>query len=207
MPVRSILFCLAALLALPAAAQQTPEDAYARLHGAVLSKSVKDVMRYSTNARRAEVAANPSAESELAALATNLPPAYIVTDKTLAPDGNSARLRVRGQHGSSAEGAPMLGMVDLRREGGAWRVEQWVWSADRSAAGQTAQATRPEAKAAAAPESAPAPQDQAKPAAPAGDAALGRSAKAEPCVIKPVMSDADLRNCGARVPVTYEKPR
>jgi hypothetical protein len=39
------------------------------------------------------------------------------------------------------------------------------------------------------------------------DAMIGRTAKTPPCVIKPVMSDDDLRNCGARVPVSYEKPR
>ena len=64
MPVRTILFCIVALLALPALAQ-APEDTYSKLHSAVLAKNLKDVMRYATNARRAEVAANPSAEATI----------------------------------------------------------------------------------------------------------------------------------------------
>ena len=212
MPVRTILFCIAALLALPAAAQ-APEDAYSKLHNAVLSKNLRDVMRYATNARRAEVAANPSAEATIASMAAMLPKTYTVTAKDVAPDGNSARLRVAGVLEASAERTPMLGLIDMRRESGEWRVEQWTWSSDRAAAGQTAPAQKPVAKAADAPADTPAPAAKPaaapRPAAPAvtADAALGRTAKPAPCVVKPVMSDDDLRNCGARVPVTYEKPR
>jgi hypothetical protein len=207
MPVRSILFCIAAFFALPAAAQ-APEAAYSKLHSAVLAKNMKDVMRYATNARRAEVASNPSAEATIEAMSAMLPKTYQVTGKTVTPDGNSAQLRTSGLLDVGGQRAPMHGVIDLRRESGEWRVEQWAWSSDRPAVGQTAQATKPEAKAADAPPAKPAP----KPAAAAkaessGDAMLGRSTKPAPCVIKPVMSDADLKNCGARVPVSYEKPR
>jgi hypothetical protein len=212
MPVRTILFCIAALLAFPAAAQ-APEDTYSRLHSAVLSKNLKDVMRYSTNARRAEVAANPSAEATIASMSAMLPKTYTVTAKEVAPDGSSAQLRVAGLLEASTERTPMLGLIDMRRESGEWRVEQWTWSNDRAAAGQSAPAQKPAAKAADAPADKPAaaakPAAAPKPAARevTADAALGRTAKPAPCVIKPVMSDNDLRNCGARVPVTYEKPR
>ena len=211
MPVRKLLFLLplfAALIALPAAAQ-APEDTYSKLHAAVLSKNIKDVMRYATNARRAEVAADPSAEATIEAMAAMLPKTYTVTAKTVAPDGNSAQLRASGAPEVMGPRAPMVGTIELRRESGQWRVEQWSWSSERQAStgqsAQPAQATSAAAK--------PAPE-AAKPAAkPAAQApkppsdTLARASKPAPCVVKPVMSDADLRNCGARVPVTYEKPR
>ncbi|MGQ0653002.1 MAG: hypothetical protein ACT4P4_12185 [Betaproteobacteria bacterium] len=208
MPVRSIVFCIAALVALPAIAQ-APEDTYSKLHSAVLAKNLKDVMRYATNARRAEVAANPAAEATIEAMAAMLPRSYTITGKTVAPDGNSAQLRTSGLLDVAGQRAPMHGVIDLRRESGEWRVETWSWSSDRPAVGQTAQATKPAAKAADAPaKPAAQPAAPAKPAAePTPDAMLGRSSKPAPCVIKPVMSDQDLRNCGARVPLTYEKPR
>lgn len=69
-----------------------------------------------------------------------------------------------------------------------------------------------------APAAAQTPSDTAKAAArpaaskPAADAParseiLIRTAKKAECVVKPVMSDNDLRNCGARAPMQYEKPR
>ena len=212
MSVRTIVFCIASLLALPVAAQ-SPEDAYGKLHSAVLQKNLKEVMRHATNARRAAVAANPAAEATLETMAALLPRTYSISSKSVAADGNSAQLQASGVLEQNGQREPMSGLIDLRRESGEWRVEQWAWSSERAAAGQTAQAPapaqKPEADAEPKPQAAKPAASAAKPAAkpPASDAPVTRTLAKVECIIKPVMSDQDLKNCGARVPLTYQKPR
>jgi hypothetical protein len=69
-------------------------------------------------------------------------------------------------------------------------------TADTSGKGESKPAAKPAA-------SKPAAGEAAK----AQSEVLIRTAKKAECVVKPVMSDDDLRNCGARAPMQYEKPR
>ena len=49
---------------------------------------------------------------------------------------------------------------------------------------------------------APAPEEQKEPAKPPAEAVLSieKSTKPPPCIIRPVMTDDELRACGARIP-------
>ena len=193
-----------------AAHAQTPEAVYQKLHGAVLAKDIKEILNYATSARRAEVAANPAAEATIGAMAAMLPKTYSVTGKTISPDGNSARLRASGMHALMGPPAPMYGTIELKKESGEWRVDQWAWSSDKPAGQPVAQAAQPQAAPAPEPkpkakpkatpkpkaESTPKPEAAPKPAA-EQTAAVGGSAKPAACVIKAVMTDQELRDCGA----------
>lgn len=181
---------LALLVAVPAAAADDPETVYGKLHRATLAGSVEEVLSYATAGKRKEMASLPGREDVVRMMALSLPKAYSVTKKDV--DGSKAHLEFRGVHDS---GGPSRGNAEFVKEKGAWKVDEWSWSA-------LAQAPM---KDAAQPESAKAP------ATPAGtemvatvpvDAPTLRKATAEtaPCVIKPVMSDDDLRRCGANPP-------
>ena len=206
---------LAGLLA-TAALAQTPEAVYQKLHGAVLAKNMKEILVYATSAQRAEVAADPAAEAKIGVMAAMLPKTYTVTGKTISTDGNSARLRTSGMHSLMGPPAPMYGTVELKKESGEWRVEKWGWSSDKPAGVPVAQAAQAQAAPAPAAEAKPkakpkatpkAPKPEAAPAAEKSEAAPKPAAEKPPaasaspkpatCVIKAVMTDQELRDCGA----------
>jgi hypothetical protein len=183
---------LALLVAVPAAAVDDLETVYGKLHRATLAGSVEEVLSYATADRRKEMASLAGKEDVVRMMAMSLPKAYSVTKKDTSADGRKAHLELRGVHDS---GGPSRGNAEFVKEKGAWKVDEWSWSA-------LAQAPM---KDAAQPEPAKAPagaaSTEAVSTAPV-DAPTLRKASAEtaPCVIKPVMSDDDLRRCGANPP-------
>ena len=181
---------LALLVAVPAAAVDDPETVYGKLHRATLAGSVEEVLSYATAEKRKEMASLAGKEDMVRMMALSLPKAYSVTKKDV--DGAKAHLEFRGVHDS---GGPSRGNAEFVKEKGAWKVDEWSWSA-------LAQAPM---KDAAQPGAAKAPATPASPETAATvpvDAPTLRKASAEtaPCVIKPVMSDDDLRRCGATPP-------
>jgi len=182
---------LALLVAVPAAAVDDPETVYGKLHRATLAGSVEEVLSYATAEKRKEMASLAGKEDMVRMMALSLPKAYSVTKKDV--DGAKAHLEFRGVHDS---GGPSRGNAEFVKEKGAWKVDEWSWSA-------LAQAPM---KDAAQPEPAKAPAGTATTAetvstVPVDAPTLRKtSAEAAPCVIKPVMSDADLRRCGANPP-------
>lgn len=183
---------IALLVAVPAAAADDPETVYGKLHRATLAGSVEEVLSYATAGRRKEMASLAGKEDVVRMMALSLPKAYSVTKNDTSADGRKAHLELRGVHDS---GGPSRGNAEFVREKGAWKVDEWSWSA-------LAQATAP--KEPAAPQKQPAMEKQpatTEVTQPIDAPTLRKtSAEAAPCVIKPVMSDDDLRRCGANPP-------
>lgn len=128
-------------------AQEDPEALYAKMHAATLAGNTAEVLGYGTAAAQAELAPKSQAEKDgvVRILARVMPKTYAITEKTIAPDGNSAVL-----HGTGTSEAPGRAELYLNarfvKEGGVWKVASWSWS-DRK------------------------PPPEAKPAAPAASAA------------------------------------
>lgn len=184
----------ALFLAVPAAAADDPETVYGKLHRATLAGSVEEVLSYATAARRKEMASLAGKEDVVRMMALSLPKAYSVTKNDTSADGRKAHLELRGVHDS---GGPSRGNAEFVKEKGAWKVDEWSWSA-------LAQVPATPPKEPAVPQKEPAME---KPPAPTEvtqpvDAPTLRKQTAEtaPCVIKPVMSDDELRRCGANPP-------
>lgn len=112
-----------------ALAQEDPEALYAKIHGATLAGNTAEVLGYGTAAAQAELAPKSQAEKDavVRSLARVLPRTYTITEKTVAPDGNSAVLHGKGV--SEAPGRTELYLnARFRKEGGAWKVASWSWS-------------------------------------------------------------------------------
>jgi len=184
---------LALLFAVPAVAADDPETVYGKLHRATLAGSVEEVLSYATAGKRKEMASLAGKEDVVRMMALSLPKAYSVTKNDTSADGRKAHLELRGVHDS---GGPSRGNAEFVKEKGAWKVDEWSWSV-------LAQAPM---KDAAQPEPAKAPATATATAEPVATAPVDAptlrrtSAEAAPCVIKPVMSDDDLRRCGANPP-------
>lgn len=186
-----VVAVLALLAAVPAAAADDPETVYGKLHRATLAGNVDEVLAYATAGRRKEMAALPGKEDMVRMMAMSLPKAWSVTSKDA--DARKAHLELRGVHDSG----PARGSADFVKESGEWKVDEWSWS-------QLAQAPKDAAQ--------PAPMKPAEPpvtivtpetvsSVPVDAPTLRRAtAEAAPCVIRPVMSDDDLRRCGATPP-------
>jgi hypothetical protein len=120
------LFLLTGAIAL---AQEDPEALYAKMHGATLAGNTAEVLGYGTATSQAELAPKSQAEKDavVRGLARVLPKSYTITEKTIAPDGNSAVLRATGT--SEAPGRAQL-YLDARfvKEGGAWKAASWSWT-------------------------------------------------------------------------------
>ena len=185
-----------------AAAADEPEAIYARMHAAAVARNLDEMRSYATEAGRAALAL------------PDVPKAYRVTGKAVRKDGNAVELRASGTADSVGLGyTQMFGVIDLVREKGEWKVERLAWSTERPGAYPedfvavegAAPAPRPSADAQAprfkpppsAPERShiynPKSAQDAKPA----DPRLSIERSPPPCVIKPVMTDEDLRACGA----------
>lgn len=150
--------CGATLLALfcgGALAQEDPEAVYAKLHRAALAGKADEVVSYGTAAQRAELAKLPKEEREavIGFLAKMLPATYTITEKTIAPDGNSAVLRGTGVVELIGKSDSYL-LANFKKEGGVWKVEKWSWTSNKppaAAAKPAVPAAAPPAPALAAP--------------------------------------------------------
>jgi len=196
----------ALLLALPARAADDLQTVYAKLHAASLKGDIATMAKFASAAKRAEVTALPAGAETAKLMSGMLPRTYSVTSAGVNPDGKTGELKATGMHALFGPPKPMYGVVKFISEGGAWKVDRSEWSSDK----QTASAPMlvlAQAKPAAAPVAA------AKPAAPAAapSADAKRQAQLERerlekrrrdalvalCVIKPVMSDAEIEKCRA----------
>lgn len=122
-------FALLVLTCASAFAQEDPAAVYAKLHSATLAGNTAEVLSYGTVAAQAELASKPQAEKDavVKAMAQVLPRTYTITEKTIAPDGNSAVLRGTGISESMGRTESYLNAV-FRKEGEAWKVATWAWS-------------------------------------------------------------------------------
>jgi hypothetical protein len=191
--MKSARLLLLALLLPPCAAlaQNEPEAVYAKFHRAAVSGDVDEMARYGHAPQRAEIASMSAAQKQATAkmMAVLLPRAYLLNSKTVAPNGQRARLIVSGASTFNPDGRPetLYGTIRMELENGEWKVGNMDWSNTR-----------------------PAAFTQAKPAAaaPASRAPAARSGTAvgtqperklgaakPPCVYKPVMTAEDVENC------------
>ena len=188
MSIRSLAVGLLLHSAL-ACAQDSPEAVYASLHRAAVAGNLYEMMQYATEARQREIGAQPAAGDVAKLISAMMPRTYNVTSTTISPDGTTAQLRALGMGAFLGQTQQLHGTVNFLKESGAWKVDRWEWSDQPGAA-----PTRVQAKPAAVPTlskpeiSKPVPQPT-----PAG---VSRAAQPD-CEIKPVMTDEDLRRCGA----------
>lgn len=126
------VLCGGALFALSCAgavAQDDPEAVYAKMHRATLAGKTDEVLSYGTAARQAELAKLPKEQKEavIGFMAKMLPATYTITEKTIAPDGNSAILRGTGVIDLMGKADHYL-LADFKKEGGVWKVEKSSWT-------------------------------------------------------------------------------
>lgn len=191
------LVSVAAVVALPALAAEEPDAVYGRYHRAAAAGNVAEMAQYVQAAQRAELLSMSAAQKNATVkmLAATMPRAFALRNKTVAPDGKSARLLVSGP-GEVHEGEKpeiLYGAVRMVMEGGNWKVGETEWTNDPPAGFAAAPAPR------AAPGAAP------KTTAPSGGGGLVGSTSSpparklgtvkEPCVYKPVMTAEDIQNC------------
>ncbi|HET7197949.1 MAG TPA: hypothetical protein VFI86_04725 [Burkholderiales bacterium] len=203
---RTLAF-VASLLACPAAlAGDDPEIVFAKLHAAALAGDLEAMRSYAAAAERATM------------VLPEVPKAYSVTGKAVRKDGNAVELRAVGTADSVGLGYTQIyGVVGLVSEGGEWKVERLSWSIERPGeypegyvvvqgpAPQPRSSAEPLVPRFTLPPSPPEPSHLVNPkraddAGRADPAPAPPAEPARPCTIKPVMSDEDLRACGARVP-------
>jgi hypothetical protein len=143
------LFCAGAL------AQEDPEAVYAKLHRATLAGKTDEVLSYGTAAQQAELAKMSKEEKDavIGFMSKMLPATYTITEKTIAPDGNSAVLRGTGVVDFIGKADSYL-LANFKKEGGVWKVEKSSWSSNKppvAAAKPAAVVAAPPPQAAAAP--------------------------------------------------------
>jgi len=185
-----------------AAAADEPEAVYAKMHAAALAHDLDAMRRYATQAERETL------------LLPDVPKAYRITGKAMRRDGAALELRAVGTADSVGLGyTQMFGVVGLVKEGGEWRVARLSWSTERPGeypegyllvqgpAPQPRSGAEPQVPRFTLPPSPPERSRLLNPKRPTdrGERALG-SERAAPCEIKPVMTDDELRACGAQVP-------
>jgi hypothetical protein len=191
------------------AAQEQPESVYGKFHRALASGDLNEMVRYAPAARRAELQAMSPAQKEASVkmMQMMLPRGFTLLNKTLAPDGKTARLVVSGPGESLPGGKPemMYGRISMVIEQGEWKVDESSWSNDRPSAAGGAPAAKPAAAPAPAPTPASRRSDAPQPAAAPLPRTTPQTRPAEPsrplgiakqeCVFKPVMSDEDRERC------------
>lgn len=207
--MRKILV-LMAFLPCAALAAEDPEAVYGKLHAATLAGDVEQVLSLATAGKRKEIAALPGREDMVRMMAMTLPKTWSVTSRDVG--ARKAHLELRGVHDSSG---PSRGSADFLKEKGAWKVDRWSWDSALAATDEPrlvrVQATTQPMPEKGAPEAAPMKGAETMAAAPAPAAlvpveapTLRRATAADlGCIIKPVMTDDDLRRCGA-TPPKYE---
>jgi hypothetical protein len=189
---RKLAAALLIFLSGTAAAADDIETVYAKLHAAAAAKNVDEMMKYATEARRNELAVMPDREPVVALMAATMPRTYRVTGKAFSPDGNAAQLRASGLSGMVGMGEQLVyGVMDFAREKGEWKVERWSWSSERPVAPPGFVRSQ---------EPREAPGAKAAEPARVAEPVLSIEKSQPQCVIRPVMTDAELRACGARLP-------
>jgi hypothetical protein len=196
---------LVALLALWAAARAAdePEAVYRKMHAAALARNLEEMRLCAAEAQRAGLTV------------PDVPKTYRVTGKAARRDGQAVELRASGTADSVGLGyTQMFGVIGFIKEKGEWKVERLSWSTERPGEYPEGyvivQGAAPEPRPGADPQ---VPRFNVPPSAPERSHLVapkrGAEAKPEerapqpspsPCVIKPVMTDDDLRACGARIP-------
>jgi hypothetical protein len=183
-------------------AADEPEAVYARVHAAALAQDLETVRANTSEARRSTV------------VLPEVPGTYRLIGKAMRKDGTAVELRAVGTADSVGLGyTQMFGVVGLVQENGEWKVERVSWSAERPGeypegyvllegaapqprAGADAQSPHV-APPAMPPERSRLLNPRRAPETPPADRALGT--EPAPCEVKPVMSDEDLRACGAQI--------
>jgi hypothetical protein len=160
-----------------ALAQEPPDSVYGKLHRAALASNFNEMLSYATEPRRAEIAGMPGGAEVLRMAAALMPRTYTVTGVTTSPDGATAQLRATGAASFLGQSSQMYGTVSFLKEKSEWKVDRWEWSSDKPAAAPARAAVAP--------------------AAPSPSASPGVKPLEPECEIKPVMTDEDLRRCGA----------
>ena len=212
----------------PAKAQDNPESAYLNLHRATLAHNLSEMMLYASEERRAEFLSFAGNPVPLRLAASMMPRVYTVRSLATSPDGTRARMRATGTFTFMGTTAPTFGVIDLVREANAWKVDKFEWTGDKPHGFDAAVAQAPVRRGAGGVLEKVAPVPVAEtpkpppiaekleviPATPAKAAAtpvaapvvaspaqgmVQRSRNRGPCEIKPVMTDQELVNCGARV--------
>jgi len=228
MKLKGLLAGLAVLASCAVFAQEQPEQVYQKLHRATLAGNAEEVMAFATAAKRNELKNMPGRDATIKMMGGLMPKQYTVNSRVFNPDGKTARLIASGMGEFMGSHSMMYGTVNFIREEGQWRVDQWEWGNQKPAAFPVAAPAAAPATPAAAAGASATPAEQAA-NAPAEESKLAAQearkkareeaeakriadakAKAEAdqkayearwkdCVIKPVMSDDDLRKCGATV--------
>jgi hypothetical protein len=194
------IFAVLLLVCGSAGAADDPETVYRKLHEAVLAQDLEQVRLYTAQAQQAELAL------------PTVPKTYRITGKARRRDGRAVELRASGTADSVGLGYTQLfGVIDLVRENGQWKIERLSWSTGRP--GEYPEGY--EIVQGAAPTPAPAADAQPRfvlPPSPPEPSHLVTKRPADtapeqppqpaapPCVIKPVMTDDELRACGATIP-------
>ncbi|MFY9315892.1 MAG: hypothetical protein WAO95_10075 [Burkholderiales bacterium] len=219
--VRAQLFlaALALAAALPPAAAQDPEAAYASFHRALVGGNLEGVLQNSPDAHRSQMAGlSPEQKAGwLQSMAARVPPSYTLRAKNVNPDGQGAQLYVSGPGKSLVGGKPetLYGIAQMVQQRGEWKVASIEWNNQDMGIPEQARpkAAGPYAPGAPAkPDAQPAPQ--AAPAAAPTSTAAQKAARSTPvvgsmdsaperklgtqkppCVYKPVMTAEDLENC------------
>ena len=201
----ALLGAVAFLFAATAAAQMPdePQTVYLKLHRATLVQNLNEMLLYSSDSARSELKTFAADPTRLKLVAAMMPRVYNVRASSITSDGTRARLRATGTFTIQGNTAPSDGIIDHVRQSGEWKVDKFEWSGDKPQGFDEAVAqARLAAKLAAGqvPEEAPAaaPKPAAEPAP--EQPTLSQRKPARECVIKPVMSDDDLRACGSKIP-------
>jgi hypothetical protein len=209
-------------------AQEQPESVYQKLHRATLAGNADEMMSYATAAKRAEMKSMPGRDAMVKMMAGLMPKAYTVNSRVFNPDGKTARLIASGMGEFMGAHSMMYGTVNFIREEGKWLVDQWEWGNQKPAAFPVSKpvaapatpaapagaAATPAQQAATAPpeESKLAKQEARKKAREEAEAKRIADVKAKEeadkkahearwkdCLIKPVMTDEELKKCGATI--------
>jgi hypothetical protein len=203
-PFVAAFLCLAAMAAPTAGAAEEPDAVYGRYHRAAAAGDLAEMAQYAQAAQRAELLSMSAAQKAamVKMLAATLPRAIALRNKSVAPDGKSARLLVSGPGDTQPGDKPetLYGTIRMVVEGGEWKVGETEWTNNAPAGLASAPASR--AAPAAAKSATPAPA--AKVPARSGGGLVGSTSNPperklgqakEPCVYKPVMTAEDLENC------------
>jgi hypothetical protein len=197
--MRTLLLALSFACGAALAADE-PEAVYAKAHAAALAQDLEAMRTYVAEAER-ETLVLPA-----------LPKTYRLTGKAARRDGEAVELRATGTADSVGLGyTQIFGVIDLVKERGQWKVERLSWSTERP--GEYPEGYVRVSGAAPEPRSSDAPRFTLPPSPPERSRLYNPRhtdekpeerfltiERSRPCEIKPVMTDDDLRACGAQVP-------
>lgn len=202
MTIRTLGLVASLLVWGAASAAEESEAVYQKMHTAAVARNLEEMRLYAAEAQRAELTV------------PDVPKTYRLTGKAVRRDGNAVELRASGTADSVGLGyTQMFGVIGLVRENGEWKVDRLSWSTQRPGEYPegyvVVQGPPPEPQPSAeaqAPRFKPPPSEpepsHLRPRRPAevNQPGITIQRSPPPCVIKPVMTDDDLRACGAHVP-------